>query len=241
MNVTKTINELLEINDSYQAPDRLLEILYDKERREALFMRFLDAFNYDVNYDWFHEYFQEEHADRKVKKQDFTPQCINDLLTRLVGDDYNGLHYEPCAGTGGMTIAAWNRDRMKHSPFDYLPSWYVYHCEELSDRTVPFLLFNLLIRGMNAVVVHCDVLSRKAYGAFFIQNDADNHLGFSSLNVLPYTEQVEKELAIKFVEERYNPLVESPPEMPSFVTNPTPRGQVSDFTRVVYALCGQEV
>ncbi|KYC67188.1 hypothetical protein B4100_3824 [Heyndrickxia coagulans] len=230
------INELLGIDDSYKAPARLMEILYDKPERERLFKAFLDEFNYDVTYDWFREYFEDEHADRKKKKQDFTPQSINELITQLAGtDDYNGLHYEPCAGTGGMTITAWNRDRMKHSPFDYKPSWYVYHCEELSDRALPFLLFNTLIRGMNAIIVHCDALSRKAYGAFFVQNDYDDHLKFSSLNVLPYTEQVAKELGVTWAEQRYKPLIETP-GIPAHVLNPTPRGEVSEFTKAVYAI-----
>lgn len=240
MSKTKLINELLGINESYKAPDRLMQILFERQRREQLFRDFLEAFNYDVRSDWFHEYFMDEHADRRSKKQDFTPQCLADLIARLVGDD-DGLHYEPCAGTGGMTIAKWHRDRMQHSPFDYRPSWYVYHCEELSDRALPFLLFNLAIRGMNAVVVHCDVLSRKAYGAFFIQNDTDDHLRFSSLNVLPYTDEVAKYLAVTWVEQRYPAHVESPPEMPRHITNPVPRGHVSDFTRLVYTMAGVEV
>lgn len=235
------INELLGINDSYQAPGKLLEILYDRPRREELFRKFLAEFNYDVTYDWFHEYFQEEHAERKAKKQDFTPRSVNELITKLVGNgEDDGLRYEPCAGTGGMTIEVWNQDRYRHSPFDYRPSWYVYHLEELSDRSIPFLLFNTLIRGMNAIIVHCDVLSRKAYGAFFVQNDNDNHLEFSSLNVLPYTDEVAKYLAVEWVEEKYESLVESP-GIPRHIFEPVPRGQVSDLTRLIYAMTGVEV
>lgn len=240
MSITKKINELLVINDSYQAPERLLEILHDKERRESLFMNMLPEFNYDVSYDWFTDYFQDEHADRKNKKQDFTPRSVNTLITKLVGnDDYDGNHYEPCAGTGGMTIAAWNRDRMKHSPFDYKPSWYVYTCEELSERALPFLLFNVMIRGMNAIIVHVDVLTRQSYGAFFVQNDYDDHMKFSSLNVMPYSEEVAKHLSVTWEEERYKSLIETP-GIPYHIVHPTPRGEVSDFTKAVYSLVGVE-
>lgn len=215
LTTTEKINDLLGINDAYQTPARLLEILYDKQRRESLFMRFLEAFNYDVSYDWFHEYFQEEHADRRNKKQDFTPRSVAELVTRLVGDDGRDF-YEPCAGTGGMTIARWDRDRRQHSPFDYKPSWYVYICEELSDRALPFLLFNVMIRGMNAAVVHCDVLSRKAYGAFFVQNDNDDHLQFSNLYRFPYSDAVADYFAIEFVEERYAE-ADTPGELPAHI------------------------
>ena len=66
---------------------------------------------------------------------------------------------------------------MKHTPFDYEPRDYYYTAEELSDRAIPFLLFNMLIRGMNGNVVQCDVLTREATGAFFIQNDANDFMG----------------------------------------------------------------
>jgi type I restriction-modification system DNA methylase subunit len=237
MSKQNEINALLGIKDSYQAPARLLEILYNKEEREVLFMKFLELFKYDVSYDWFHEYFQEEHADRKNKKQDFTPRSVTTLLAELIGNETDGTFYEGCAGTGGITIAAWNHDRMQHSPFDYKPSWYVYTCEELSDRALPFLLFNVMIRGMNAVIVHCDVLTRESYGAFFVQNDYDDHLKFSLLNALPYSEAVAKELSVTWEEERYKPLIETP-GIPYHIVNPTPRGEVSDFTKAIYSITG---
>lgn len=197
----KKINKLLGIRDSYQAPKRMMEIVMSDDR-EKYFKRFLEAFDYDVNYDWFHEYFQSEHAQRKDKKQDFTPQSISKVLSAIVGNK-NGNYYEPAAGTGGIIIQRWNDDRMTHSPFDYEPQMYFYQAEELSDRTIPFLLFNMMIRGMNGCVVQCDVLTREAYGAWFIQNDKNDHMQFSSLNRLPYSEWTERELNIKFVEQNY--------------------------------------
>lgn len=218
-NVVDVINELLEINDSYQAPSRLWEILYDRPRREALFLRFLDAFNYDVSYDWFHEYFQEEHADRKKKKQDFTPNELSDLLSMLVGAG-KGVSYDVAAGTGGITIRKWHADRLKTSPFFYRPSDYFYVCEELSDRAVPFLLFNLLIRGMNAVVLHGDTLTRtKVKGVFFVQNDTDDHMRFSSLNLMPYSEAVAREFMITSwacESDRHKPIKETK-EFPTYL------------------------
>lgn len=204
--VTKTINDLLGIKDSYQAPQRIMDILYSGiEDRNKVFMNFLEAFDKDVTYDWFHDYFQDEHADRKKHKQDFTPQSISKLLGEIVGSEGN-TYYEPAAGTGGILIERWNQDRMKHSPFDYEPRDYYYTAEELSDRTIPFLLFNMLIRGMNGNVIQCDVLTRESTGAFFIQNDANDFMGFSSLSLLPYNEDTATELNINFIEEKYKPI-----------------------------------
>lgn len=183
VNKNKSINELLEINDSYQAPQKLMEILFNQERREKLFREMLSQ-NHDVSFDWFHEYFEAEHADRKEKKQDFTPNSISTLISKLVGAG-EGSNLDVAAGTGGITITKWQEDRMKESPFTYKPSEHYYQCEELSDRAIPFLLFNLLIRGMNATVLHGDSLTRKFKGVFFIQNEKDDHMLFSSLNVVP--------------------------------------------------------
>lgn len=200
------INNILGIKESYKAPDRLMEILYmNKPERDKYFMDFLNAFDKDVTYDWFHDYFQDEHADRRNQKQDFTPQSVSKLLTQMVGSE-GKTYYEPAAGTGGILIERWNYDRMQHSPFDYEPRDYYYTAEELSDRAIPFLLFNMLIRGMNGNVVQCDVLTREATGAFFIQNDNNDFMGFSSLNLLPYNEDTETELNIKFVDEKYEPI-----------------------------------
>ena len=204
--VLTKINNLLGIKESYKAPERLMEILYmDKTERDKYFMDFLNAFDKDVTYDWFHDYFQDEHADRKNQKQDFTPQSVSSLLSQMVGTE-GSTYYEPAAGTGGILIERWNQDRMKHSPFDYEPRDYYYTAEELSDRAIPFLLFNMLIRGMNGNVVQCDVLTRESTGAFFIQNDANDFMGFSSLNLLPYNEDTETEFNIKFVDEKYKPI-----------------------------------
>lgn len=203
----KSINELLEINDSYQAPQKLMEILFDETKRKKLFMEMLSQ-NHDVSFDWFHEYFEAEHADRKDKKQDFTPNSVSKLLSRLVGAG-EGSNLDVAAGTGGLTITKWQEDRMKESPFTYKPSEHYYQCEELSDRAIPFLLFNLMIRGMNATVLHGDTLTRNFKGVFFIQNEKDDHMLFSSLNVVPDSEGLREFLMINSYENSYPEHVES--------------------------------
>ncbi|TDR51695.1 N-6 DNA methylase, partial [Paenilisteria rocourtiae] len=149
----------------------------------------------DVSYDWFHIYFQDEHADRKKHMQDFTPNELSDVVSKLTGESQNTL--DIAAGTGGMTIRKWWGDCLREGPFVYLPSQHLYQCEELSDRAVPFLLFNLLIRGMNATIVHGDVLSREVKQVYFIQNEHDDHLLFSNLNVMPHSKKVEREFNVQ--------------------------------------------
>lgn len=203
----KIINEILGITESYKATYRMLEIIYDRQLREEKMRELLEAFDYDVSYDWFRDYFEQEQAERTTKKQDFTPQGVTELVSRLVGTA--NKNYDCCCGTGGITITKWHQDKQYKSIFSYFPSDYIYHCEELSDRAIPFLLFNLAIRGMNAVVCQCDALTRECQGVWFIYNEKNDILGFSTINLMPYTEKIEKVFKVKFTENKYEPLIES--------------------------------
>lgn len=191
---TNKINSLLEIDEFYYAPIKLFKIIFNKERREILFKKFLEE-EKRIDFDWFAQCFEEEHADRKTKKQDFTPREVRKLLEQLVGNTNSTL--DVCAGTGGIVIQKWYQDMMQVSPFEYYPSNYFYQCEELSDRALPFLLFNLCIRGMNAIVIHGDSLSREVSNIYFIQNDKNDFLRFSSLNVMPRSQEVENYFNVK--------------------------------------------
>ena len=196
------INKILGITESYKAPETILNIIYDCEKREEIFLEFLKAYNNDVSYDWFHEYFESEHADRKEKKQDFTPDAVSDLLTKVVNTK-KGTVYELASGTGGIIIRKWWDECLKATPFTYRPNEHYYLCEELSDRAIPFLLFNLMIRGMNATVLHCDALSRKCKGIFFVNNKKDDLLGFSDVGLLPYSKEIEELFNVEFTDFRY--------------------------------------
>ena len=199
------LNEILNVSDSYQVPEKLMEILYKEKEREKLFMKLLEVNNYNVDYDWFTQYFEDEHADRKKKKQDFTPRCVADVLSRvcLTGDCDAGNYYEVAAGTGGILIKHWDNYRKTYSPFDYKPSYHFAFVEELSDRAIPFLLLNMMIRGMNGIVLHCDSLTRECKNAYFICNTKNDHLQFSGISNIPKTEQFEKELMVKFTNKDY--------------------------------------
>jgi len=204
-----TVNKILNIDDAYKAPDTLLALMLDKTQRENIFKKFLNI-STDLSFDWFHEYFEDEQAERKSKKQDFTPDSIATLLNKLTSNT-TGYYYEPTAGTGGILITRWWQDCLNDpvgtknntnipgiSFFTYDPRKYWYQVEELSDRAVPFLIFNMAIRGMNGVAIQCDSLSREAKEAYFIRNDTDNALAFSEVIKLPKTSEYEKELNINW-------------------------------------------
>lgn len=211
----KTVNDLLGIDDAFKAPERLMEILLKKEEREELFGNFLKI-DTNLDYDWFHEYFETEQAERKSKKQDFTPNSVARLANAITSEPRQTDYYEMAAGTGGMMITRWAYnvkedpaftgkikstmadDILTSSIFTYSPRTYWYHLEELSDRAIPFLLFNAAIRGINAVVIQCDSLSRKAKRAFYVKSDSYDFLAFSDILEIPKTDDFAKFLNVEW-------------------------------------------
>lgn len=151
------VNDLLGITESYQAPQKMLDLIVDDEKRVKLFEEFIKC-EKDISYDWFQMYFENEHADRKVKKQDFTPNSVSELGARIIGE--SDRYFEATAGTGGMMIQYWNLH----------PNAY-FEVEELSERAIPFLLFNMSIRGMNGIVRHGDSLKNEFHAIYEITKD----------------------------------------------------------------------
>ena len=194
-NATDMICSLLGVSEPYQVPERLFEVVTSNER-DAVYNAFLETFNYDVTQDWFHEFYEDENAERKKNKQDFTPLCLSRLVSELVGYG-DAVVYEPSAGTGGMLIARWDMERRRHSPFDYKPSMQWFVAEDMSDRAIPFLLFNLSIRGCNANVLHIDSLTRKCKAVYLIENVRDDMLAYSDVIKLPRNDRCKEAFNIK--------------------------------------------
>ena len=168
---SNTINNILNIKESYELPERLMELLMG-ENASDLFNRFLQIES-DLSFDWFTDYFQEEHSNRNNMMQDFTPKEVAKLLPMLE-ENYNSVA-DICCGTGGLTIAAWNHN--KHATF---------YCEELSTRAFPLLLFNLAIRNINAIAVNKDVLENKVYAVYKV-----NNMKITKLDSVPNIEKVD--------------------------------------------------
>lgn len=200
-NMLSKVNRLIGVDESYKAPQRLMEIISDKDTAKETFLNFMKEFSYDLSYEWFNTYFEDEHADRRNKKQDFTPTSVSKLISEIHGNKPQyGVIHEPAAGTGNTIISHWYRETRKHKfPWDYHPDYYLYLCEELSDKTIPFLLFNLMIRGMNALIIHGNSLTREAKEVYHCDNKMDSLMCFSELRKLPHTKEIEDICNIRFV------------------------------------------
>lgn len=203
MLTVEQINDILEVDDAYKQPAKMLSLMLDDKRRELTFRKFMEI-ETDMSYEWFQQAFEDEHADRKNKKQDFTPQSISELLARLSGDGYS--YFESTAGNGGILIKAWHAHLLSCRNFwTYNPRNYWYQAEELSDRSLPFLIFNMAIRGMNGVILHGDSLSREFKDVYFIRSSTNQYGGFSEVHKMPHNEELQKTLNIHKWVERVDP------------------------------------
>lgn len=180
----------------------LKDILLKLEERNAFYKKLIEV-NHHMEVDTFKPYFELYSAERKSNKQDYTPDEVARLLaiiTRTVGTakekgKYSGA--DCTAGTGSLLIQKWWDDMIHETPWSYVPHRYFYYAEELADNAMPYLIHNLAMRGMNAIVIHGDVLERKAKQVYFIQNSQDDYMHFSDVNVMPHTKAVEQEFDIR--------------------------------------------
>ena len=188
-NITAQYNEIFGIRDSYEAPSRVLQLLTESSKvdRNDCFYRLAKVNNFDFAKDWFWEYFQDEHADRKQNKQDFTPPSITKIvhsILRATHLEKTSLVYEPAAGTGQMIIGDWEQQRTRQMPWEYKPSEHLYVCSEYSVKTIPFLLFNLAVRGIVAVVYHIDTLRKEIEAIYKLDNPQDSTICYSEVTKL---------------------------------------------------------
>ena len=100
----------------------------------------------DLTKDWLQMVYQYYMADREKKKQDFTPACLGKLMSRLAG--FADTIVDMCAGSGALTIQRWveNPDQK-------------FELYEIDKNVIPYLLYNLALRNIEADVWQGDVLT----------------------------------------------------------------------------------
>ena len=103
----------------------------------------------DLSIDYLQKIFQYYQADRKEKKQDYTPKSICKLCASLT-ETGGKVVYDICAGSGAMTIQKWVQNPNK-----------TFICEELDTNVIPYLLFNIVIRNMSGYVINRNVLTKE--------------------------------------------------------------------------------
>lgn len=151
------VNTLLGIKESFEMPNALLETLLDTEKRKI----FLSAMRKkgSASNDYFREYFQTTLADRDKLKQDYTPDCLCDLIAKLQKPSTNLL--DVCSGTGALSLGTIKEQKGLQK----------IQCEELSKSVLPLLLGNLMLNNINATVKEKNILTQKTSNVYSIIGD----------------------------------------------------------------------
>lgn len=126
----------------------------EKMNDASIFQKWADLVP-DMTTDNLQPIFQYYMADRKEKMQDYTPKSLAKALCMVAGVQNGGTVYDMCAGSGALTIQAWNINPELR-----------FICMEYDERVIPLLLFNLAVRNMDAIVIHGNVLSEENFEAY---------------------------------------------------------------------------
>lgn len=113
----------------------------------------------DDTKDWLQALWQYYEADRTEKKQDYTPKSLCKLVASLAGKA--DTVYDCCGGSGALTKAFIDMHGTKNVLV-----------EELDERVIPFLLFNLCLHNISGYVVNGNVLSKEKIKCFQLVTDA---------------------------------------------------------------------
>lgn len=154
--LTSAFTELLKIEQVNEAPQKLLQVLFSS--KNDLFDEWLSRFP-DLSVDNLQPIFQYYMADRKDKMQDYTPKSLAKALCSIVEIQNGGKVYDMCAGSGALTVQAWNINKDC-----------TFICQELDERVIPFLIFNLAIRNITATVIHGNVLEEEQHKAYSLKS-----------------------------------------------------------------------
>lgn len=176
----KQVFEIFNIEDINDLSNAVMTILFS-EKRDDVYQSLLEANNHDMSHDWFQLIYEDELAQRGQNKQDFTPNQVGVVLSKLSGND-KGKIYEPTAGNGSLLISNWwQRCINSDFPLMHFPADHQIECWELSNRAIPILLLNLSIRGIMGIVYHGDVLEQTIKAKYILLNRDNDTLSFSEI------------------------------------------------------------
>lgn len=111
----------------------------------------------DLSVDELRSCWQFWYADRMEKKQDYTTDSLACLVGKLALKEGEKTILDCCAGSGSLTIGKWNWNHDLK-----------FVCLELDSEVIPLLLFNIIVRNIDAEVYNADVLTGEIYACWKI-------------------------------------------------------------------------
>lgn len=154
MTILQRIMEGLNIREMHEIPTALTKALLDSNTCSALLMAVKPYYSYEVLL----AEFEEHSADRKNYMQDYTPQCVLDIIGGITpGGDVRDV----CAGIGGLSLAKFKSDNTV-----------TLRLEEYSKNAIAFMLLNLLMANIDAEVVEKNVLTGEELAYYKVESAA---------------------------------------------------------------------
>lgn len=152
MTILQRIMEELNIREVHEIPTALTKALLDSNTCSVL----LKAIKPYYSYEALLAEFEEHSADRKNYMQDYTPQCVLDIIGGITtGGDVRDV----CAGIGGLSLAKFKADNTV-----------TLRLEEYSKNAIAFMLFNLLMANIDAEVVEKNVLTNEELAYYRVES-----------------------------------------------------------------------
>ena len=133
----KSLLDIFQVKEAYKLPDKIMDALMS-DNAESVIREIKDNTGCDMR-----DMFQQEQGDRKNLKQDFTPDCICDMVAKLMKA---GDVLDMCSGTGALSKAAVKAHGVNIDE------------HEFSERTIPFALLDACIDGTEGYISRADCL-----------------------------------------------------------------------------------
>lgn len=177
--------EELNIREMHEIPTALTKVLLNSNRCSE----FLKSIKPYYSYEALLAEFEEHSADRKNYKQDYTPQCVLDIIGGITsGGDVRDV----CAGIGGLSLAKFKADNTV-----------TLRLEEYSKNAIAFMLLNLLMANIDAEVVEKNVLTGEELAYYKVESVASGFGRVAKVEMLG--------------SKNYNTVISNPPYSQSWV------------------------
>nr|DAX42057.1 MAG TPA: N-6 DNA Methylase [Caudoviricetes sp.] len=166
MTILQRIMEELNIREMHEIPTALIRALLDSNTCSVLLKSIKPYYSYESLL----AEFEEHSADRKNYMQDYTPQCVLDIIGGITP---GGNVRDVCAGIGGLSLAKFKADNTV-----------TLRLEEYSKNAIAFMLLNLLMANINAEVVEKNVLTGEEHAYYKVESVASGFGQVTKTNAL---------------------------------------------------------
>lgn len=150
--MSKNLLEIFKVQEAYRLPDAIMRTL-QSEHAADIIRNIKDSGITDMR-----DMFQMEQGDRKKLKQDFTPDCVCEIVSKLMKE---GTCIDMCSGTGALNKRAAEEHKIEINEYEY------------SEKTVPFALLDACVNGLEGHISRTDCLKDIVYESFEIKKAGD--------------------------------------------------------------------